>query len=94
MRKEVRFMKFSIKALALTSGILWGLAMLAMGLANLFLGDYGQQFLRTMSSVYPGYHATRSIAGVVVGTLYGTVDGFIGGTIFAWVYNQFARSSA
>ena len=87
-------MKFSIKALALTSGILWGLAMLAMGLANLMSGNYGQQFLQTMSSVYPGYHVTRSIAGVVVGALYGTVDGLIGGAIFAWLYNQFARPSA
>ena len=87
-------MKFSIKALALTSGILWGLAMLAMGLANLVWGNYGQRFLQTMSSVYPGYQATRNIADVIVGTLYGTVDGLIGGAIFAWLFNQFARPSA
>ena len=36
--------------------------MLGMGLANLIWANYGQQFLQTMSSVYPGYHATRSIA--------------------------------
>ena len=28
-------MKFSVKGLALASGILWGVAMLGMGLANL-----------------------------------------------------------
>ena len=84
-------MKFNTKGLALTSGILWGLAMLATGFANLIWGSYGQQFLQTMSSVYPGYHATRSIAEVIVGTLYGAVDGFIGGAVFAWLYNQFAR---
>ena len=84
-------MKFNTKALALTSGILWGLAMLLMGLANLIWGNYGQQFLQTMSSVYPGYHATRSVAEVVVGTLYGAVDGLIGGAVFAWLYNQFAK---
>jgi TRAP-type mannitol/chloroaromatic compound transport system permease large subunit len=72
-------MKFNTKALALTSGILWGLAMLVMGLANLIWGNYGQHFLQTMSSVYPGYHATRSVAEVVVGTLYGAADGLIGG---------------
>jgi hypothetical protein len=83
-------MKFSIKGLALTSGILWGLTMLGMGLANLIWGNYGQQFLQTMSSVYPGYHTTRSIVEVIVGTLYGAVDGFIAGGVFAWLYNQFA----
>jgi hypothetical protein len=87
-------MKFNIKALALTSAILWGLAMLVMGVANLIWGNYGQQFLQTMSSVYPGYHATRSIAEVVIGTIYGTVDGLIGGAVFAWLYNQFARPGA
>jgi len=84
-------MKINVKALAVASAILWGGAMLVMGLANLIWSGYGQQFLQTMASVYPGYHATRSIAEVIVGTLYGVVDGFIGGAVFAWLYNQFAR---
>ena len=83
-------MRFSVRSLALASGILWGAAMLGMGLANLIWGNYGRQFLQTMASVYFGYHATRSIAEVVVGTLYGAVDGLIGGAVFAWLYNQFA----
>ena len=86
-------MRFNVKGLALASGILWGVAMLGMGLANLVWSSYGQQFLQTMSSVYPGYHATRSVVEVIVGTLYGVVDGVIGGAVFAWLYNQFARSS-
>ncbi len=84
-------MKLSVKGLAMASGILWGFAMLGTGLANLIWGGYGQQFLQTMASVYPGYHATRSIAEVIVGTLYGAVDGFIAGAVFAWLYNQFAK---
>ena len=83
-------MKFSTRALAFACAILWGVAMLATGLANLFWANYGQQFLQTMASVYPGYHATRSIADVIVGTLYGVVDGLIGGAVFAWLYNHFA----
>lgn len=84
-------MTINTKGLAMASGILWGVAMLGMGLANLIWANYGQQFLQIMASVYPGYHATRSVAEVIVGTLYGAVDGFIGGAIFAWLYNQFAR---
>jgi len=87
-------MKVSTKGLAMASGILWGVAMLVMGLANLIWASYGQQFLQTMSSVYPGYHATRSVAEVIVGTLYGFVDGLIGGAVFAWLYNRFATSAA
>jgi len=86
-------MKFSVKGLAIASAILWGVAMLGMGLANLIWANYGQQFLQTMASAYPGYHASRSVAEVIVGTLYGAVDGFIAGAIFAWLYNQFAGSS-
>jgi len=86
-------MKINVKALAVASAILWGLAMLGMGLANLIWSGYGQQFLQTMASVYFGYHATRSIAEVIVGTLYGAVDGLIAGAVFAWLYNQFAKSS-
>jgi len=87
-------MKLSIKSLALASGILWGVAMLGMGLANLIWANYGQLFLQMMASAYPGYHATRSIAEVIVGTLYGFVDGLIAGAVFAWLYNQFARPTA
>jgi hypothetical protein len=86
-------MKFSVKGLALASGILWGVAMLGMGLANLIWSNYGQQFLQMVASVYPGYHATRNIAEVIVGTLYGFVDGLIGGAAFAWLYNKFVRAS-
>ncbi|MGO9862322.1 MAG: bacteriophage holin [Terriglobales bacterium] len=84
-------MKLNIKALALACAILWGLVMLVTGLTNLVWGGYGRQFLQTMSSVYPGYDATRSIADVGVGTLYGIVDGLIGGAVFAWLYNHLAK---
>jgi len=86
-------LKLSIKGLALASGILWGVAILGMGLAELIWRPYGQQFLQLIASVYPGYHATRSIGEVIVGTLYGFVDGLVGGAVFAWLYNQFAKSS-
>ena len=81
-------MRLNAKALAVALAIFWGLCMLGMTLANLISGSYGAQFLQLMASIYPGYHATRSIGEVVVGTLYGAVDGFVGGAIFAWFYNH------
>ncbi|HUK24052.1 MAG TPA: hypothetical protein VLV49_05690 [Terriglobales bacterium] len=80
-------MKLNVKALALTGAIFWGACMLGMTLANLAWGNYGREFLEFMASIYPGYHATRSIGEVIVGTLYGATDGLIGGAIFAWLYN-------
>jgi len=82
-------MRLSTKGLALASAILWAVAMLGMGLANLIWSGYGQQFLQTMASVYFGYHATRSIAEVIIGAFYGFVDGLVGGAVFAWLYNLF-----
>ena len=84
-------MKFSVKGMALTLGLVWGgLAMFLTGLANLIWSGYGQSFLEVMASVYPGYHATASFGQVIVGTLYGIVDGAVAGAVFAWVYNRFA----
>lgn len=87
-------MKLNIKALALAFAILWGGSLFVMGLANLIWGSYGQAFLDLMASIYPGYHATRSFGEVIVGTLYAVVDGFIGGAIFAWLYNLFVPAAA
>jgi hypothetical protein len=87
------FMKLNTKAFVLACGIFWGGCMLAMTLANLLWGGYGLEFLQFMASIYPGYHATRSVGGVVVGTLYGVTDGLIGGAIFAWLYNRFIPSA-
>lgn len=82
-------MKLSVKGIAFAAALVWGiLAMFLTGVANLIWPSYGQEFLRLMASVYPGYHATPGFLQVVVGSLYGLVDGAIGGAIFAWLYNQ------
>lgn len=84
-------MRFNITAFALTVGLLWGLAMLVVAAANLIWPDYGRAFLEVIASVYPGYHPGTGIGSVITGTLYGLVDGAIGGLVFAWIYNLFAR---
>ncbi len=81
-------MKLSIKGLAVASAIVWGLAVFLVGVANLIWSGYGQDFLRMVASVYPGYHATATFAQVIVGTLYAVVDGLVCGAVFAWLYNR------
>ena len=80
-------MRLSANALAVTSAILWGAAVLLVGLINLADAAYGAAFLHGLSSVYPGFHASRTILDVLVGTLYGIVDGAVGGYVFALLYN-------
>jgi hypothetical protein len=87
-------MKFDVKAMAFAGAIMWGGCVLLMGIANLIWAGYGAHFLNSLASIYPGYHATRSFGEVVMGTLYALVDGFIGGAIFAWLYNRFVKSAA
>ncbi len=82
-------MKLNVKALAATAGILWALALLLVGAANLVWSGYGVAFLRLMASVYPGYHAAGSVGDLIVGTLYALVDGAICGLVFGWLYNLF-----
>ena len=84
-------MKFDIKATALTLALLWGvLGMFVTGLANLVSPGYGQAFLNVMASAYPGYTAEPSFGQVLIGALYGALDGAIVGVVFAWLYNTFA----
>ena len=80
-------MKFNSKALALACAIFWGVVVLMVGVANLIWGGYGQRFLEGLASIYPGYHATRSLVEIVIVTLYAGVDGLIGGAVFGCLYN-------
>jgi ABC-type nitrate/sulfonate/bicarbonate transport system permease component len=85
-------MNLSICALMITAVVLWGGAVLFCGIANLIWPAYGVAFLQVVSSVYPGYHATRSLGSVVIGTLYALLDGAICGLLIGWLYNRFARA--
>ena len=83
-------MRLSAKALAWSCALLWGACMLVVGLINLAAPSYGAAFLHGMGSVYPGFYHVRTFWDVLLGAIYGFVDGAIGGWIFSWIYNSFA----
>ena len=83
-------MKVSLKAITLSSAILWGGAMLFVGLLHMVAPSYGGDFLRLMSSVYPGADTAPTLGRVLLGTLYGLVDGGIGGLLFGLLYSALA----
>lgn len=87
-------MRLSTRAMAISGGLLWGGALLLLGLVNLGSPTYGAAFLGVVSSVYPGFHASRTFGDVIVGALYGTIDGAAAGFVFAWLYNLVNKQSA
>ena len=84
-------MSLSVKSLAITSALLWGGGVLFVGLVNLAAPSYGTAFLQCVSSGYPGFHNSRHFLDVLVGAGYALVDGAVGGALFGWLYNAFAR---
>jgi hypothetical protein len=84
-------MRLDLKALAIAGGLLWGGAVLLVGAAHLAWPGYGGAFLDVVSSIYPGYEV-GGFGSVIVGALYGLVDGAVAGLILAWLYNAAAGS--
>ena len=77
-------MKLNVKAFAFTCAIIWGLGMFLMTWwVIIFEGAWGDATI--LAHIYRGY--TMSPLGSVIGLLWGLVDGFIGGLVFAWLYN-------
>lgn len=83
-------MQLSAKNFGLAGGILWGFAMLAMTLINIWTG-YGTDLLQLTASIYPGYE--MSYLGSVIGFFYGFVDGFIGLFLLIWIYNKLQKAT-
>jgi hypothetical protein len=81
-------MKLNVKALALTSGILWGLG-LFIGTWWIILTAGSTNTPTFLSMMYRGYSITP--LGSVFGLIWAFFDGLIGGAIFAWLYNLFAK---
>ena len=83
-------MKLSPKAMALTWGILVGGSILLVGLVQLLVPGYGEDYLEIFATIYPGFNEEGGFVNVLIGTVYGFVDGSILGFLIAWLYNRFA----
>ena len=81
-------MKLDAKAFAISCGVVWGGAMLLLGIINISC-SWGAGIEDIMSTLYIGYKPT--ILGSIIGGIWGFFDAGIGGLIVAWLYNKLAK---
>lgn len=76
------------KAFAMAAGIICGLFILLFGWAGAML-NWGNELANLWGTVYIGFGST--FLGGIVGAIWGFADGFIGGYLFARLYNKFEK---
>jgi hypothetical protein len=77
-------MKLNVKAFGLTCGLIWGFGVFALTWWIIaFDGATGEATI--IGRLYRGYSITP--VGSVIGLVWALADGFVGGLIFAWLYN-------
>jgi hypothetical protein len=80
-------MKLNVKAFALTCALVWGLGLFLLTWWIIaFDGATGEVTL--IGRLYRGY--TISPVGSMIGLAWASIDGLIGGALFAWIYNFIA----
>lgn len=84
-------MKLDVRAFAVTCSLIWGFGLFFLTWwIIMFDGPTGEVTL--IGRLYRGY--SISPTGSVIGLLWALLDGFVGGAIFAWLYNRIAGKSA
>ena len=81
-------MKLNVRALAITTGIVWA-AGIFLFTWWLYIRGISVGQMTIVGKVFPFY--TVSPLGSLLGLIYGFVDGFVLGAAFAWLYNRLAR---
>lgn len=72
-------------AMGVAFGVLWSVGILFLSL--LATQGIADAWVNLIGNAYLGYHL--SFGGVIIGMIWGFVDAFIGGYLFAWLYNYF-----
>ena len=87
IQKREATMNLRKRALGLSLGIVWGLAIFVVTILSRMRGM--GQTLPVLRGYYLGY--TVSYLGAFVGFAWGFVYGFIGGLLIAWFYDLFSK---
>ncbi len=84
-------MKLNVKAFALACGLIWGVGLFALTWWLIMLeGATGEKL--GIGRFYIGYNVSG--LGSFIGMVWASADAFIGGAIFAWLYNLLSKPSA
>jgi hypothetical protein len=83
-------MQLNVRALALTSALMWGFGLLLLTWWIL-LFDGATGAVTFIGKIYRGYNL--SFGGSLIGFVWAFIDGLIGGAIFAWLYNLIVKRS-
>lgn len=81
-------MSLNEKALALSGGIVWGLAIFGTTLLSAATG-FGKAMMEVYGSIHPGYSIT--VAGAFVGLIYAFACAAVGLFVFAKIYNYMEK---
>jgi hypothetical protein len=84
-------MRLDVKAFALACGLCLGLGLFLLTWW-VILFDGASDYPTFVGRIYRGYALTP--VGSVYGLVWGLADGVVGGAIFAWLYNAFAKSGS
>lgn len=81
--------KLNEKALAISLGVLWSLAILSLSIIAILSENYLHNIVEFFSSIYLGY--SLSFTGILIGMVWAFIDAAIGGWFLAWLYNKLAK---
>ena len=81
-------LKLDVKGFALTCAIVWGVGVPILTWWMMMFDQPNAEPI-WLSRLYRGYSLT--LAGSLIGALWGFVDGLLGGAVFAWLYNRLGQ---
>jgi ABC-type phosphate transport system permease subunit len=64
-----------------------------VGLVGMFVPEYGEDFLEVFADLYPWFDEEGGFGNLLIGTVWGLIDGVVLGFLIAWLYNRFASRS-